>query len=256
MLIPVGYAGGSKTSAELGRWKQWSMLDPEFARRLLALFEASDGRVGIGGGGREETQQRALFLSRYHDCADGLFWEGRRWCKNAGVAPAAPPGRSYHERTTPAGGVLAADLIGDLPWAQANAGRFGLKHFLAINGEGWHFQPVEIPNSRRTYDPRVHGLKVWALPGGGASKPPAAGVVTPKPTLRVGSTGDQVRLLQEHLVRLKQLASRVDGQFGPKTEAAVMGLQAMLKVQMDGVYGPKTAAAYATFQAFIAALGG
>ena len=52
--------------------------------------------------------------------------------------------------------------------------------------------------------------------------------------LRVGSTGDEVKKLQELL--------RVDviGKFGPKTEAAVKGWQSANGLTPDGVVGPNT----------------
>jgi hypothetical protein len=58
---------------------------------------------------------------------------------------------------------LAADLIGDIGWLQANAGRFGLKTFADVNNEPWHVQPAELPNSRRDYE---SSGSAWGSDGG------------------------------------------------------------------------------------------
>lgn len=60
-----------------------------------------------------------------------------------------------------------------------------------------------------------------------------------KPTLRRGSRGTQVRILQEDLVYLgKELA--IDGMFGPITEKAVREFQSETGISIDGIYGRKT----------------
>jgi len=54
------------------------------------------------------------------------------------------------------------------------------------------------------------------------------------PVLRLGSTRDAVRMLQT------SLGITVDGQFGPMTEAAVIGFQRARRLLADGVVGPQT----------------
>lgn len=56
-----------------------------------------------------------------------------------------------------------------------------------------------------------------------------------KPTLRRGSTGDDVRLLQDTLN-----LTHVDGQFGPGTWAAVVDFQSRNNLLPDGVVGRMT----------------
>jgi peptidoglycan hydrolase-like protein with peptidoglycan-binding domain/D-alanyl-D-alanine dipeptidase len=63
---------------------------------------------------------------------------------------------------------------------------------------------------------------------------------TDPPELRLGSTGDAVRLLQAIL------GLGVDGSFGPKTDEAVRTFQTANALTADGVVGPKTWAALAT----------
>lgn len=65
-----------------------------------------------------------------------------------------------------------------------------------------------------------------------------------RPTLRQGSSGDHVRDLQlllnatRHETQLPLL--KVDGDFGPKTDAAVEEFQRGVGLVADGVVGPKT----------------
>jgi len=53
-------------------------------------------------------------------------------------------------------------------------------------------------------------------------------------TLQLGSSGAQVRKLQQ------ELGIKVDGQFGPETESAVVRFQLEHNLEPDGIVGPKT----------------
>jgi peptidoglycan hydrolase-like protein with peptidoglycan-binding domain len=64
-----------------------------------------------------------------------------------------------------------------------------------------------------------------------------------QPTLQVGSSGQQVVLLQQLCAAHKWGdPGNADGHFGPRTQAAVKALQAAVGASADGVYGPHTAA--------------
>ncbi|MBV9368017.1 MAG: peptidoglycan-binding protein [Solirubrobacterales bacterium] len=62
------------------------------------------------------------------------------------------------------------------------------------------------------------------------------------PVLGLGSTGDLVVWLQEHLVSVGY-ATAVDGDFGPTTQAAVQQFQSVRGLTADGIVGPATWAA-------------
>jgi hypothetical protein len=140
-------------------------MHPQMKSRLMAMMQANPN-VGIGTGVRSASDQRAMFLSRYQKTSNettngkkNIYWEGSYW-EHVSGAPAAPPGRSMHEIG------LAADLTGDLDWVVKNAHRFGLKHFAGVNGEPWHVQPVELPNSRAKYE---ESGAAWGHGAGGAA---------------------------------------------------------------------------------------
>ena len=61
------------------------------------------------------------------------------------------------------------------------------------------------------------------------------------PTIRNGSTGNDVRRLQRVLVMIKSLGfTEIDGVFGAKTEAAVKDFQSGNGLTADGIVGPQT----------------
>ena len=69
-------------------------------------------------------------------------------------------------------------------------------------------------------------------------KPPPANTQV-KPTIRRGSTGPYVKLLQE-LLQLRGYLLDADGVFGPVTEQYVKNFQKANKLEVDGVVGPLT----------------
>jgi len=274
-MYMAGYNGSTLTEAALNVWNPWVRIDPEFRRRLKLLMDASidaGKQVGIGGSWRSSSSQLNLFLSRYTPEDDGdltgdTYWpytlNGKLvdyWEKKPNVAPAAPPGLSYHESTTKAGHCLAVDMVGDLSFVHQNVGKFGLIHFGNINGEPWHIQPYEIPHSRRSYNSTIHEpLKVFqsTAPVPQPPKPAKPVVVVPVPTLRLTSpitANKEVLKLQQICTFWGWYTSKCDGWFGVQTEYAVKKMQTALKITADGVYGPVTAAAYKKFAETITAI--
>jgi peptidoglycan hydrolase-like protein with peptidoglycan-binding domain len=60
------------------------------------------------------------------------------------------------------------------------------------------------------------------------------------PILRLGSTGADVKYLQQILNRINYGPLVADGIFGAKTEAAVKRFQKAFKLTVDGIVGPQT----------------
>lgn len=67
--------------------------------------------------------------------------------------------------------------------------------------------------------------------------------VAERALLRRGMKGDDVKAMQEKLIRLGYSCGKygADGDFGASTEAAVEHLQENNRLESDGIYGPKTA---------------
>jgi GH24 family phage-related lysozyme (muramidase) len=83
-----------------------------------------------------------------------------------------------------------------------------------------------------------HGLDVDGIAGPRTWGALAA--LTPRPVLRQGVSGDEVRRLQQTLLAAGYDPNGVDGMFGPGTEAAVRRLQGDRSLAADGVVGPQT----------------
>jgi len=146
ITVPYGYNGNRVSLTQLKNSSNFKRINPKFQDRLLRMMRANP-EVGIGGGYRDPSEQEKMFLSRYQPTEEetDIFWDGKYW-KHVSGAAAAPPGMSMHEIG------LAVDMVGDLEWMNANAGKFGLKHFANVNNEPWHVQPSDLPNSRRKYE--------------------------------------------------------------------------------------------------------
>ncbi|MDD2648247.1 MAG: peptidoglycan-binding protein [Eubacteriales bacterium] len=63
---------------------------------------------------------------------------------------------------------------------------------------------------------------------------------TPGGTLKSGSRGSDVRLLQQRLVSLGYMSSGVDGSYGENTKNAVIAFQTAQGIDADGIAGPAT----------------
>ena len=263
----IGYAGQTLAKPLFLNSSYATRLEPEFRRRIIALMDecvAAGKPIGIGGAWRSSEQQKALFLSRYHleddnDFTGDVFWNGMYWEKAPGVAPAAPPGASYHEPCTVEGYCLAVDLVGDTAYAATIAGKHGLVQFGNINGEIWHHQPAELPHSRRKFTSSMVPLRVFGgVPAPQPPKPPKPHVVVPAPTLKlvtpINLTGPEVLKLQTIMQfwGWYPKSSKCDGWFGPVTAQAVGAMQKALNITPDRIYGPVTAAKYKAFAEYMA----
>ena len=64
--------------------------------------------------------------------------------------------------------------------------------------------------------------------------------VTPSRTLRLGATGEDVKLVQNRLIALGYLTTAANGEYDSNTQAAVKAFQKRNSLSVDGVAGPKT----------------
>ena len=99
-----------------------------------------------------------------------------------------------------------------------------------------HFQP---PNytwemARQKLEPEFKGAP------GAAPAIVTAALEKPGPYLRKGASGDEVVALQKKLKEQGFSPGKIDGIFGPATNAAVRAFQKSAKLLADGVAGPRT----------------
>ena len=218
-------------------------LVPEAAaawRNLQNAALAAGFTVTMTGAYRTYDQQVALFGQRYTTENTGRsskVWNGVRYYLKPGVAMAAVPGTSNHgwgcAVDAALGGYGSSALAVSEPflsWVVAQAR--GLGWSWEAQSEAWHVRLVSY-SAAETSD------------GAGRQATPA-----PLPVLKLGSKGGQVVSLQNLLLLFKWGdCGRPDGQFGPRTDAAVRVMQTALQVVSDGEYGPQSAAALGAFLA-------
>lgn len=172
-----GYQTTRLTLAQLNTKWTWVNTHPEIQRRDVAMMNDSQDAgfdCGVGEGARSTDIQRSTFLARHSVVTSGAyccFFEGKKYKLKPGVAHAAPPGASVHEDDLYEGYSLALDLRGwETHWFDANCGRYGLKNFGGligpnVNGEEWHFQPIEFANSRKDILLQIkQGVKLIRFP--------------------------------------------------------------------------------------------
>ena len=220
-------------------------MHPTMQQRVRDLIEASDGRVGLGQGLRDPSQQLQMFLNRHVVDPNGKYtYAGQRWSRLPGVAAAAPPGKSMHEIG------LAADMTGDMGWLHDHVARFDLQTFENVNNEPWHVQPSELPRARSSYEVEP----TWGLPPWDASPATTGDAVktvgttssqplTPALVARPGDTGSAVSVLLEALIA-RGLLPDVPGSraavYGPESTRLVEDFQRTSGLAVDGIVGPQT----------------
>ena len=144
-------------------------------------------------------------------------------------------------------------LADDSPWpdVQIDAYQRGVAAILAHIGQSADFcaghKEYALPPKRKddpSFDMMAFRAAVAAFLNGTATEPalipadePSTGASMGRPTLRRPAKGEQVRQMQT------ELGVDADGDFGPKTEAAVRAFQRDHGLVPDGIVGPQTWAA-------------
>jgi peptidoglycan hydrolase-like protein with peptidoglycan-binding domain len=245
LKVPYGYAGKTET-LEQTRAKHQAKYHPEAWRRIEAVIVASEGLLGlddqeclcgIGGGARTREEQAASYARDPNTFA--------------------PPDSSFHQIwdkwADGQKGAQAIDWVGARgrhqeawKWLRDNGGLYGLKTFWNVNGEPWHSQMVDVPNSVSQWKANGYTAPgVWTFPGVPIPAPSPPGEPfnyglwpfnKSKPAIQEGSIGDAVRYFQQVCNDKASKTLLVDGQFGPATKSAAMDLQAYFGIPpVDGV---------------------
>lgn len=222
MKLSLNYpiADPVKWVAFLNSW-QWEV-DPIFMGRIAALGQAMGKKIRISSGYRSYDEQVRSYKSTGGHQDEHGNWVG-------GNGKAAVPGRSWHEFgcaiDTSDSWLKKLDKLA----ATANQKtllKFGLyKPLTKGNGttvyEDWHIQPIEcngVPVAER---------KTFFVYRG-------------KSTLHIGDQNPWVLLAQMYLNAKDFSCGNPDGDFGPKTNAAVAAFQKANGLQPDGVVGNMT----------------
>ena len=213
---------------------------PEFLRRFIPWLESKGGHIGVGGHFRTTQPAKPGFAPEgksFHqaqDYRDGV--NGKACAIDLVATTSSGVWRSPYWHETPKSGTQESK-----DW--------GLHTF--IKGEPWHIQPIEIRgwSSWRYLHRRRAPEASYPIPGGNIvptpdpiPDPPDGGptrtesIVRDLPTLKPGSSGDDVRraqaLLNTHGARLVE-----DGHYGNLTENSVRLFQGTHGLTQDGWIG-------------------
>lgn len=225
--------------------RAWKALSAECLKQGLPLT------FTYGGCYRTYAQQESLFRQRYTTTPIGTsrkWWNGMWWYLKPGNAMAAVPGTSNHglglaidtafDRDVTDGlGPDDATGISSHPkfiWFRDNVIRFGFS--FEAQSEPWHIRYVagdRIPQAVLDFE---HAVLAPAPPFNPALQQWGLYPLASKPTVKYGDKGDIVKYLQGVLkFKAGQTTMTIDGDFGPKTEAAVKSLQSFFRLVPDGV---------------------
>ena len=249
--------------------RNFLMIEPAAgAMRAMVAAATGDGvTLSATGTWRSYDQQKAMFLDRYSTTNTGgktKVWEGRTYWQKPNVAMAAAPGTSNH------GLGLAVDLSdspsapicpASLGWLAEHGPSFGFWN--TVQSEAWHWtyclgddlpksvtipaaapatatasavrfaQPAPIAQSA----PMAQSASVdWQAIAATDAKMTA--VLFPGELVQ-GAKGEAVCAVQWKLVAVGHEV-KVDGDFGKKTAAAVVGFQTMHGLTADGRVGKMT----------------
>lgn len=238
--------------------RAWNAMKAKAAAEGMELKPTSAGDLY-----RSYDAQKAAFLQRYVTTEipgqSTRTFEGKKWWLKKGMAMLAVPGTSQHNLG------IAVDVASAsgarLEWMHKNCADFGFS-WEVLPSEPWHIRYVEgdnIPEAVKAYEaangvaPAAPAPTPKPTPAPTAAPAPAPVAASPaadvdakrgkansasNPVLKLGSKGQAVKTLQGLLSKMGFKTS-VDGDFGPKTEAAVKEYQKTVGHAPDGVCGPK-----------------
>jgi hypothetical protein len=119
--------------------------------------------------------------------------------------------------------------------AQGSTPPWGWRPYTGTNPHNHHVHISVLPD-KALYD----STTLWNLDAAPAEPPaPSTDYMAPPPTLRLDSSGGDVKRLQE-LLNQKGATLKVDASFGPKTKDAVIAFQQSNNLVPDGIVGPAT----------------
>jgi len=237
--------------------RQLPPTSPPIAAPFLLGQQAGNLVVQEGDRGAlvEELQQRLTELGYYDGPISGYFGELTeaaviRFQRDRGLNPDGIVGASttaaLRQGRTPAAGSALA--MGDRGEAVSQLQT-------RLRDLGYYDGPIssyfgELTEAAVERFQRAQGLRVDGIVGSStraalerAATPAAARPDPNDGLLERGETGDAVADLQRQLRALNYYQGNIDGDYGPRTEAAVIDFQRSQGLTVDGIVGPATAAA-------------
>lgn len=195
--------------------------------------------------------------AQVNDCYPGRSKKSDGW-----IGDPAHAARTSDHNPNKAGVVTALDITHD-PSGGLDAGKLAeilrasgdprIKYIIsnrriANSGKPWRKYTGSNPHTMHVHVSVVTSAKLyddasdwdWQINGGEAApeaKAPPLPAAAHKPVLQQGSKGEAVKELQ---TLLKMSAKDIDGDFGPKTRAAVIAFQKKKKITADAIVGPYT----------------
>lgn len=184
--------------------------------------------VSAGDTYRSFDSQLAVFLQRYQKepiaGASTRTFQGKKWYKKSPkLASLAAPGTSQHN-TGLAVDVHTAGEPKRLKWLIANVRTFGFS-WEVVPEEPWHLRYTEGDNPPPAVAQYMASNNIQKPVGGTKSEPSTSTAPVVKDDggdLDPGDSGPRVTKLQEELAERGFYKGKADGDFGPKTAAAVI----------------------------------
>jgi hypothetical protein len=252
LLATVGFPGQGPARLHRATAIAWSA----FADACLRATGVTLTITSVADAYRSYDQQKSAFLTRMEPVSYITYLatpasRRRKWSYNGktywrlkpGYAPVASPGTSNHGwglaldvcELRSNGTVLGISASTAWPWILANAARFNFSW--EVQSEPWHLRnhggdtspPTPTP-TLPPFDPTKAQWGLWPLSA-------------TKPTLRPATPtmkGDAVRYLQGVIFYRAGGNIKIDGDYGPFTQARVADMQRWFGVTVDSVVGPVT----------------
>jgi len=226
------------------KWVRLTELHPKFIERLehLLLHDSRvKGRAKIVSGCRTYQQQKELYRKYKAGTGNLAANPDRRFGPNGKFRG------SWHLEQED-GYAYAVDIrLSGLSWTDfhAIAAEYGI--LKTVPSENWHMQPYGYLNNKWQWfpAPKMKGLEDKTLTK--APPPPAPAIVAKTmPTVRRGSRGEHVKVMQKKLTDLGFRVSKhpkksgIDGVAGRLTIAGLKRFQRSRKLKSDGICGKNT----------------
>ena len=258
ITYPVGYGTQRVTMADF-KQRYEPRLHPEFAKRFFAFIEHKRGVIGVGGGWRTKPHPVSA-ASR----AGRSFHQSQDW--KSGEFYAA---FDLVQTNPEPGGIHIAPRWSEVPvQGSQDADDFGVH--MNVASESWHMQPVEIdgflnwhwngrpdlfmgypstlygpqepvPPQVPQFNPAMGFFSLWPL---NPNKPRVAQKAFVTERVAKGydnwtDRGDAVKYLQGVILHKAGGRIKVDGYYGPMSEARIVDLQKWFNLTVDGLVGPQ-----------------